>query len=111
MAILGNPTTCPHGNPFPGLPRPATVLLATLRQGDEREIDGVEEEAEEDSDLMRFLEQNRMVPGALIRVVEVADYNSTMTVEVNGERVVLGKPAAENLRVLKPVGNRAEARG
>jgi DtxR family Mn-dependent transcriptional regulator len=41
MALLGNPTTCPHGNPFPGLPRPPTALLSTLREGDEREIDGV----------------------------------------------------------------------
>jgi DtxR family Mn-dependent transcriptional regulator len=108
MAILGNPTTCPHGNPFPGLPRPPTVLLSSLKQGDERQIDGVQEEAEEDSELMRFLEQNRLVPGARIRVIEVADYNSTMTVEVNGERVVLGKPAAENLRVLEKTA--AEAR-
>ena len=102
MALLGNPTTCPHGNPFPGLPRPATVLLATLRQGDEAEIDGVQEEAEEDGDLMRFLQQNGMTPGTRIRVVEFASFNSTMTIEVGGRRVVLGLPAAECVRVLEP---------
>ena len=101
MALLGNPTTCPHGNVFPGLPRPATVLLSTLREGDEAEIDGVQEEAEEDADLMRFLQQNGMTPGTRIRVVEFASFNSTMTIEVEGQRVVFGLPAAESLRVLE----------
>jgi DtxR family Mn-dependent transcriptional regulator len=104
MALLGNPTSCPHGNTFPGLPRPATVLLSTLKEGDEREIDGVQEEAEEDADLMRFLQQNGLTPGIWLRVVEVASYNSTMTVEVNGQRVVLGLPAAGCLRVRDPAG-------
>jgi len=99
MALLGNPTTCPHGNPFPGAPRPATVLLATLHEGDEREVDGVQEEAEEDAELMRFLQQNGLTPGTPLRVTEVATYNSTMTVEVGGRSVVLGIPAAECLRV------------
>ncbi len=99
MALLGNPTTCPHGNPFPGLPRPPTVLLSTLKEGDEREIDGVQEAAEEDADLMRFLEQNGLKPGVRLKVTEVASYNSTMTVEVEGGRVVLGLPAAACLRV------------
>ncbi|OGO51916.1 MAG: hypothetical protein A2148_04510 [Chloroflexi bacterium RBG_16_68_14] len=106
MALLGNPTTCPHGNPFPGLPRPPTVLLSALQEGDEREIDGVQEQAEEDTDLMRFLRQNGLMPGIRLRVVEVASYNSTMTVEANGRRVVLGLPAAECLRVR----DRAEAK-
>ncbi len=101
MALLGNPTTCPHGNPFPGLPRPATVLLSTLREGDEAEIDGVQEEAEEDADLMRFLQRNGMTPGTRIRVVEFASFNSTMVIELEGRRVVLGLPAAESLRVLE----------
>jgi DtxR family Mn-dependent transcriptional regulator len=99
MRLLGNPTTCPHGNPFPGLPHPPTVLLSTLEEGDERDVDGVQEEAEEDLDLMRFLQQNGLKPGTRIRVVEVAAFNSTMTLEVNGRQVVMGLPATESLRV------------
>ena len=106
MALLGNPTSCPHGNPFPGLPRPPTVFLSTLKEGDEREVDGVQEEAEEDAELMRFLQQNGMTPGTRLRVVEVASYNSTITVEVEGRRVVLGLPAAECLRVLAPAATK-----
>jgi DtxR family Mn-dependent transcriptional regulator len=102
MALLGNPTTCPHGNPFPGLPRPATVLLATLREGDEAIVDGVQEEAEEDAELMRFLQHNEITPGKRIRVAELASFNSTMTIELDGRRVVLGLPSAECVRVLAP---------
>jgi len=104
MALLGNPTTCPHGNPFPGTPRPDTVLLSTLEGGDERCIDGVQEEAEDDAELMRFLHQNGMTPGTLVRVKEVAAYNSTMTLDVAGRDVVLGMPVAERVRVLQPAG-------
>ena len=102
MALLGNPITCPHGNPFPGLPRPATVLLSTLREGDEAAIDGVQEEAEEDADLMRFLQQNGMTPGTRIRVAEFASFNGTMTIDIEGRNVVLGLPSAECVRVLEP---------
>ena len=102
MALLGNPTTCPHGNPFPGLPRPVTVLLATLREGDEAVIDSVQEEAEEDADLMRFLQQHDITPGKRIRVAEFASFNSTMTIELDGRRVVLGLPSAECVRVSEP---------
>jgi Fe2+ transport system protein FeoA len=49
---------------------------------------------------MRFLQQNGLTPGTRLRVAEVASYNSTMTIEVAGRRVVLGLPAAEQLRVL-----------
>ena len=102
MTLLGNPTTCPHGNPFPGLPRPPTVLLSALKEGDEREIDGVQEAAEEDAELMHFLQESGLTPGTRLRVDEVAAYKSTMTVEVDGRQVVLGLPAASCLRVRVP---------
>jgi DtxR family Mn-dependent transcriptional regulator len=103
MATLGNPTTCPHGNPFPGVDpatRPVTAPLATAVAGDERVIDGINEPAEEDHDLMTFYQRNGFVPGALLKVIEVAAYNSTMTVSIGGREVTLGMPAAENLRII-----------
>ena len=103
MATLGNPTTCPHGNPFPGVDpatRPQTAPLATARTGDERTIDGINEPAEEDHELMTFYQRNGFVPGARLKVLEVASYNSTITVAINGATVTLGMPAAENLRIV-----------
>ena len=103
MAVLGNPTTCPHGNPFPGLDpatRPATRPLSEAGTGDEWEIDGVEERAEEDHDLMAFYQRHGLVPGARVKVVDVARYNSTIGLEVAGRPVTLGTRAAENLRIV-----------
>ena len=103
MAVLGNPTTCPHGNPFPGLDpatRPATRPLSTSKAGDEWDIDGVNEPAEEDHDLMSFYQRHGLVPGARVKVLDVATYNSTISVDVGGREVTLGMPAAENLRIV-----------
>lgn len=103
MATLGNPTTCPHGNPMPGVDpatRPVTRPLATARVGESYAIDGINEPAEEDHDLMTFYQRNGFVPGAEVRVVDVASYNSTITVDIDGRTVTLGMPAAENLRIV-----------
>ena len=103
MASLGNPTTCPHGNPFPGVDpatRPKTRPLATANAGDEWALDGINEEAEEDHALMDFYQKNGLVPGARVKVLDVASYNSTMTVDVQGRNVTLGMRAAEELRII-----------
>jgi DtxR family Mn-dependent transcriptional regulator len=103
MAVLGNPTTCPHGNPMPGLDpalRPKTRPLATAKAGEEWVIDGINEPAEEDHELMTFYQRSGLVPGARLRVREVLAYNSTMTVEIDGRSVTLGMPAAEQLRII-----------
>jgi DtxR family Mn-dependent transcriptional regulator len=103
VAVLGNPTTCPHGNPFPGVDpatRPKTRPLAMARPGETYTIDGVNESAEEDHELMTFYQRHGFLPGAQLKVIDVASYNSTVTVDVGGLTVTLGMPAAEHLRIV-----------
>lgn len=103
MAVLGNPTTCPHGNPFPGVDpatRPKTRPLSTALPGEEWTLDGINESAEEDHDLMSFYQSNRLVPGARVKVRDLAPYNSTISVDLEGRTVTLGLAAAENLRIV-----------
>jgi DtxR family Mn-dependent transcriptional regulator len=103
MAVLGNPTTCPHGNPMPGLDpalRPKTRHLWPSAAGDEWDIDGINEPAEEDHELMTFYQRNGFVPGAKLKVKEIAEFDSTMTVEIAGSTITIGKRAAENLRIV-----------
>src|SRR5438128_3009521 len=93
MAVLGNPTTCPHGNPFPGVDpatRPVTRPLSSARPGEEWTLDGINEEAEEDHELMTFYEKNGLKPGARLSVLDVASYNSTITVRLADREVTLG---------------------
>jgi len=63
-------------------------------------IDGINEPAEEDHELMTFYQRSGLVPGARLRVREVLAYNSTMTVEIDGRAVTLGMPAAEQVRII-----------
>ena len=76
------------------------VALAKSKPGDSWVIDGINEPAEEDHDLMTFYQKSGLVPGATLRVTDVASYNSTIAVDISGREVTLGIPAAENLRVV-----------
>ena len=100
MAVLGHPSTCPHGNPIPGVatgPSPATLPLDSVAEGAEVVIESVAEDAEEDIQLLQYLERSGLIPGARLKVV--APYNATVTVELGGTRVVLGMPAAAVIHV------------
>jgi DtxR family Mn-dependent transcriptional regulator len=63
--LVGDAPTCPHGNPIPGnssdyvgTTRLDQVLVGTLFT-----IRRIEEEAEEQTDLLRYLESNLLLPG------------------------------------------------
>jgi DtxR family Mn-dependent transcriptional regulator len=70
---LGRPTTCPHGNPFPGSPDEAALLhartLASTHSGEKVVMLRVTEEGEEDEELMHFLQERGLRPGSIIEVV------------------------------------------
>jgi len=105
LAVLDYPTTCPHGNPIPGCaqePPAPTVALNSVGEGEEVTVESILEDAEEDRDLLRYLQKNGLVPGARLKVVEVARFNATMTVEVEGSRVTVGDPVSAVIRVRAP---------
>src|SRR5690348_11163730 len=83
LEALGNPTTCPHGNPIPGL----GVLSADefpldeARAGDQLAIQRITEEAEEDPQLMKYLQLHGVEPGAFMTVREATNVTSTLVLE------------------------------
>lgn len=58
-------TSCPHGNPIPGSDAgyPGSTRLDAAPAGVLFTIRRVDEEAEERTDLLRYLEANRLLPG------------------------------------------------
>jgi DtxR family Mn-dependent transcriptional regulator len=100
LQVLGNPTTCPHGNPIPGLGtlEPDEFPLAEARTGDELRIQRITEEAEEDPQLMKYLQQHGVQPGARMRVREATDFNATLVLEGPHGLVSLGLGVAGKLR-------------
>ncbi|MBI1885158.1 MAG: metal-dependent transcriptional regulator [Chloroflexi bacterium] len=102
LALLKNPTHCPHGSPIPGTDGtldPDLVPLNSLEAGDQATVRFISEELEEDPDLLRYLERGRMMPGQRIVVKEVAPYSGVIVVESDGQAVPLGLPVSAKIRV------------
>jgi DtxR family Mn-dependent transcriptional regulator len=104
LALLDNPETCPHGNPIPGLATgtgPATQTLRRAAEGETVLINNIAEHAEDDADLMHYLQRNLLTPGARLHIDEVAVANATITVThtETGRQVVVGLPSAELILV------------
>ena len=109
-ALLGNPPTCPHGNPIDSRAaktRPAGVPLSQAHANSEVTIYRITEEAEEDAELLAYLEQNRLFPGAVVRVVEVSAGRDTISLDGPNGRSTIGRRPAELIRFLPGRADRA----
>ena len=110
LALLDNPQTCPHGNPIPGLANDETPVgkpLRSVREGDSVTINNIAEHAEDDADLMHYLERNSLVPEVRLHIDEVAIANATITVSLpdnDNSKVVVGLATAE-LILVRPTNN------
>jgi DtxR family Mn-dependent transcriptional regulator len=96
-AKLDHPEACPHGNPLPGYEDRLSGLfpLSEAEPGRRLVIRRVHESAEEQPELMAYLEQHGLLPGSTISVHEVMSFNQTITLECRGRTIVLGlAPAA-----------------
>jgi DtxR family Mn-dependent transcriptional regulator len=100
LQALGNPTTCPHGNPIPGLGTLALdeFPLDRAESGDEVIIQRITEEAETDPQLMQYLQEHGVEPGARMTVREATRFNALIVLEGAHGAVSLGSPVAAKLR-------------
>lgn len=91
VALLGNPTTCPHGNPIPGTPVSTMVVkpLSECEVGTTATVTRVTERIEIDTDSLAYLDAANLRPGADANVTAKAP-DGTLTIEVNGVPVSLG---------------------
>jgi DtxR family Mn-dependent transcriptional regulator len=100
VRVLGNPTTCPHGNPIPGADyhAPAAVPLADVRVGDGFTVTRIPEELEFTPGLLEFLEDADVVPGRT-GTITAASPDGTTTVVVNGRHIGIGAFASQRILV------------
>ena len=98
--VLGEPTTCPHGNPIPGAgyEAPETTPLAELAVGTRFTINRIPEELEFAPGLLDFLEANALLPGQR-GVLTAMSPDGTATVEVDGRSIGIGSFATERILV------------
>ena len=95
---LRQPTTCPHGNPIPGAGYRQPQLHQMSELGPEaRFLHRVSEELELDNEIMGFLDDSGLRPGARVKLVARTP-DGTLTVAVHdGDRVGVSPFIAERL--------------
>jgi len=98
---LGHPQTCPHGNPLPGCEDAVVgwIPLTQIPKGQTVIIRRIHELAEENSELMDFLERKEIMLGKKAKVSEILPFNHTLTIEIHGEEVTLGFTVARHIFV------------
>jgi DtxR family transcriptional regulator, Mn-dependent transcriptional regulator len=98
--VLGEPTTCPHGNPIPGssYEAPDTIGLSAVEVGSDFTVSRIPEELEFTDGLLDFLEDAGIVPGSS-GVVTAASPDGTTTVEVEGRSVGIDSYTCERILV------------
>ena len=101
-ALVGHSATCPHGNPIPGNAEgyPGSTRLDAARPGGRFTVLRILEEAEEDSDLIKYLQSNGLVPGASFAIsdsspaygVTLQRPGMTLTVSPEVAELLYGEP-------------------
>ena len=100
VRVLGDPTTCPHGNPIPGsdYAPPAAVALDGLTPGSTFTVSRIPEELEFAPGLLKFLEEAAVVPGQS-GTVTAASPDGTLTLDIDGRPVGIGSFASARILV------------
>ncbi|MFX1475149.1 MAG: metal-dependent transcriptional regulator, partial [Promethearchaeota archaeon] len=97
---LGEPATCPHGNPIPNgegrIVQVETEALADLREGDEAVIDCI---SNENPDLLRIMASMGMLPGEQVKVLQIAPRGDTLLIEVGTAQFALSRSLATQIKV------------
>ena len=98
--LLGNPKTCPHGNPIPNSAGKVTeAKMEPLDKLKPAQRGVLEKIVGEKAELLRYLGSLGLVPGVQIRVEEKAPFDGPIIVNVRGSRYALGPQVASLIRV------------
>ncbi|MEM9747165.1 MAG: metal-dependent transcriptional regulator [Actinomycetota bacterium] len=98
--MLGNPTTCPHGNPIPGsdYEKGDFSALSSVEVGSTFRVERITEELEFAPGLLEFLEESEIQPGNDGTVV-ASSPDGTLTVTIGDRHVGVGAFASERILV------------
>jgi DtxR family Mn-dependent transcriptional regulator len=104
VEILGDPATCPHGNPIPRsanapTSRPAQIRLSEIDPGRTIRFERLTEEVELDGEALRYLSDSGFLPGTTATVTTRAP-DGTLSLEVGDGTVALGRQFSQRLFVV-----------
>ena len=99
-ALLGFPTHDPHGDPIPDkdghVNKLDKILLSTLNKNESGVCVGVNDSS---SEFLRFLDKKKITLGKKITVLEKEDFDDSLFIEVDGEKLSISKKIANNLYI------------
>jgi DtxR family Mn-dependent transcriptional regulator len=88
-AYLGFPKTDPHGDPIPDakgvLPKLKSVLLSSLKEGEEATFTGVSDHS---TSFLHYLDKAGIALGDMLKVKSIEQYDQTYTLALKGKREV-----------------------
>ncbi len=103
VELLGDPSTCPHGNPIPGSRSAPSVSaqmpLADATQGQTVRLERVSEQVELDLGALTYLDEHGFIPGATA-VVASRGPDGTLLLEVDDATVAFGPDLSRRLYVV-----------
>jgi DtxR family Mn-dependent transcriptional regulator len=89
--FLGNPKTCPHGNPIPAADGSFAPLngirLSDVSVGSTVRVLAIRSTA---ADVFKYLQERNILPGREMTLLEIAPMEGPLTLNVEGNRVALG---------------------
>jgi DtxR family transcriptional regulator, Mn-dependent transcriptional regulator len=101
--LVGHPQTCPHGNPMDletDRRRPAGIPLSEAAPSSDVTVYRITEDAEEDAELLGYLERQQLFPGTVVHVAEVSAARDSIALEGPRGLTTLGLRPASLIRVL-----------
>ena len=102
VQLLGDPATCPHGNPIPGSATPSSQAaqhpLAEAAVGAAILVARISEDVEMDMDALDYLDEHDFVPGTPATVRSRAP-DGTMMLEVQSATVAIGAELSRRIYV------------
>ncbi len=114
VTSLNNPTTCPHGNPIPGLVANArsylkdhhAIRLSTLAVGEIATVLCLSEVVEDEEALVLYMHEKGLTPGTQFTVLAqddpgIGEHEESFKLQVKGLDVSISKAAASKLWVTR----------
>jgi DtxR family Mn-dependent transcriptional regulator len=104
VKLLGDPSTCPHGNPIPGSANRAAapspqVRLAEALPGQTVRFERLTEAVEQDGASLRYLDDAGFIPGTTATVTTRGP-DGTLVLDVGGRSLALGRDLCQRLFVV-----------
>jgi DtxR family Mn-dependent transcriptional regulator len=100
VEALGNPATCPHGNPIPEadgtMAEAKAEKMSSLASGARGKIVKITEES---PDFLQYLGQLGLMPDARVEIEEIAPFGGPIVVKTKGASYALGRSVADHIYI------------